>query len=342
MTEKDFSISVIMPVYKVSGYIGRSIESLMAQTYKNFEIILVDDCGGDDSIEKAIDVLKKHNYRYNNNVVTKLIESYKIVTNAHNQGVSLSRQSGMMASGGEYVIHLDSDDYFEPDLLERLISLAKASSSDLVVCNFFKERPSGSSKIETSTMGHPLISDKDKTEYVKEMLRGERPSALWNKLIKRELFDRAEIPFDSNLRDDLSASPLLVLNAKKVDFVSNALVHYVLYNSNSESVSPGHLKLIANTLKMLESRFEGMGVSMHGEFLSYKAITKRKMIIHPGITGKDLDMALRLFPEVNSSIREGKNPEKKIQYRILLKLSANGNTFLFRLYRLLLKFLLSL
>ena len=45
MTEKDFSISVIMPVYKVSGYIGRSIESLVAQTYKNFEIILVDDCG---------------------------------------------------------------------------------------------------------------------------------------------------------------------------------------------------------------------------------------------------------------------------------------------------------
>ena len=342
MTEKDFSISVIMPVYKVSGYIGRSIESLVAQTYKNFEIILVDDCGGDDSVEKAISVLNTHGYTNNNNIVTKCAESYKIVTNAHNQGVSLSRQNGMLASGGEFIIHLDSDDYFEPDLLERLISIAKASSSDMVICNFFKERPSVSSKIETSSADHPLISDKDKTDYVKEMLRGERPSALWNKLVKRELFDRAGIPFDSNLRDDLSASPLLVLNAKRVDFVSNALVHYVLYNSNSESVSFGHLKLIANTLKMLESRFEEMGISMEDEFLSYKAVTKRKMIIHPGMSGKDLDVALSLFPEINSSIEDGRNPEKKIQYRILLKLSANGNTLLFRLYRLLLKFLLSL
>jgi glycosyltransferase involved in cell wall biosynthesis len=147
-----------MPVYKVSGYIGRSIESLVAQTYKNFEIILVDDCGGDDSIEKAISVLNAHGYTNNNNVVTKRAGSYKIVTNAHNQGVSLSRQNGMLASGGEFVIHLDSDDYFEPDLLERLITIAKASSSDMVICNFFKERASESSKIETSTAGHPLIS----------------------------------------------------------------------------------------------------------------------------------------------------------------------------------------
>lgn len=341
MTEKDFSISVIMPVYKVSGYIGRSIESLVAQTYKNFEIILVDDCGGDDSIEKATKILKQHKNNESNRDVTNGTISYKIVTNAHNQGVSLSRQNGMLASGGEFIIHLDSDDYFEPDLLERLIAMAKASSSDMVICNFFKERPSGSSKIETSSADHPLISDKDKSDYVKEMLRGERPSALWNKLVKKELFDRAGIPFDSNLRDDLSASPLLVLNANRVDFVSNALVHYVLYNSNSESVSFGHLKLIANTLKMLESRFEEIGISMEDEFLSYKAVTKRKMIIHPDISGKDLDMALSLFPEVNSSIKDGKKAEKKIQYRILLKLSANGNTFLFRLYRMLLKFLLS-
>jgi glycosyltransferase involved in cell wall biosynthesis len=342
MTEKDFSISVIMPVYKVSGYIGRSIESLVTQTYKNFEIILVDDCGGDDSIEKATSILNVHGYSNNNDIVTMSSRSYKIVINAHNQGVSLSRQNGMLASNGEYIIHLDSDDYFEPDLLERLISTAKASSSDLVICNYFKERPSESSRIETSTVAHPLISEKEKTDYVKEMLRAERPSALWNKLVKRELFDRAGIPFKINLRDDLSASPLLVLHANKVDFVSNALVHYVLYNSNSESVSFGHLKLIANTLKMLESRFEEMEISMEDEFLSYKAITKRKMIIHPGISGKDLDMALSLFPEINFSIRDGKNPEKKIHYRILLKLSVNGNTIPFRIYRQLLKFLLSL
>jgi hypothetical protein len=93
---------------------------------------------------------------------------------------------------------------------------------------------------------------------------------------------------------------------------------------------------------MLESRFEEMGISMEDEFLSYKTITKRKMIIHPGISGKELDIALSLFPEINSSIKDGKNPEKKVQYRILLKLSAKGNTLLFRLYRLLLKFLLSL
>ena len=341
MKEKDFSISVIMPVYKVSGYIERSIASLMAQTYDNFEIILVDDCGGDDSIIKAIKVFNDHRYKENNNNVTNTSKSYKIVINPNNVGVSFSRQNGLQASTGEYIIHLDSDDYFEPDLLEKLVSVAKETSSDMVICNFFKERPKESLKIETSAMDVPLVSDEDKISYVKEMFRGERPSALWNKLVKRDLFDRAAVPFNSNLRDDLSTSPLLVLNAQKVSFVKEALVHYVLYNSNSESVSFGHLKLIANTLKMLESRFDDMKISMKDELMSYKAITIRKMIIHSGVTLEELNMAKNFFPELNSSIRDGKNPEKKLQYRILLKLAIGESTFLFRGYRAVLRFLLS-
>ena len=332
MTQKEYCISVIMPVYKASGYIGRAVTSLVVQTYNNFELILVDDCGGDNSIEIAVKILDN----------SRLKLHYKVVTNPHNLGVSLSRQSGMHFSGGEFVIHLDSDDYFEPNLLERLVNTAKFSSSDIVICNYFKESSSGSSIVVNSVINQSLISIEDKIKYVKEMLKGERASALWNKLIRRDLFDKADFRFDGNLRDDLSASPILILQAQKIDFVEDALVHYVLYNSNSESVSVGHLKLISNTIVMLEERFKTLGISMKEEFLTYKAITKRKMILHPGTNSKDLKFALDLFPEVNSAIRAGNNPEKKFQYRTLLKLASGGNTALFRTYRALITFVLSL
>ena len=332
MIQKEYCISVIMPVYKASGYIGRAVASLVVQTYNNFELILVDDCGGDNSIEIAVEILNN----------SRLKSHYKIVTNPHNLGVSLSRQSGMYSSGGEFVIHLDSDDYFEPNMLERLVNVAKSASSDIVICNYFKESSSGSSIVVKSVINQSLISIDDKIKYVKEMLKGERASALWNKLIRRDLFDKADFRFDGNLRDDLSASPILVSLAQKIDFVEDALVHYVLYNSNSESVSVGHLKLISNTIVMLEERFNTLGISMDEEFLTYKAITKRKMILHPGTNSKDLKCALDLFPEVDSAIRAGNNPEKKFQYRTLLKLASGGNTALFRTYRALITFVLSL
>ncbi|EKD30834.1 MAG: hypothetical protein ACD_77C00474G0006 [uncultured bacterium] len=332
MIQKEYCISVIMPVYKASGYIGRAVASLIVQTYNNFELILVDDCGGDNSIEIAVEILKN----------SRLKSHYKIVTNTHNQGVSLSRQKGMHSSSGEFVIHLDSDDYFEPNLLERLVNTAKFSSSDIVICNYFKESSSGNSILVNSVINQSLISIDDKIKYVKEMLRGEKASALWNKLIRRDLFDKADFRFDGNLRDDLSASPILILQAQKVDFVGDALIHYVLYNSNSESVSAGHLKLISNTIVMLEKRFKTLGISMEEEFLTYKAITKRKMILHRGIKGRDLKFALDLFPEVNSAIKAGNNPEKKFQYRTLLKLASGGDTVLFRTYRALITHLLAL
>ena len=93
---------------------------------------------------------------------------------------------------------------------------------------------------------------------------------------------------------------------------------------------------------MLESRFNLMRISMKDELMLYKAITIRKMVIHPDITLGELDIARNLFPELNAAIRDGKNPERKFQYRVLLKLFVGENTLLFRGYRAILKFLLSL
>lgn len=110
MSQKTPKVSVIIPVYRVSSLIERSLNSIINQTFRDFELILIDDCGKDNSIEIAESLLS----------LSWLKGLYRIEYNCRNLGVSASRRRGMEVASGDYIIHLDSDDYFEPDLLALL------------------------------------------------------------------------------------------------------------------------------------------------------------------------------------------------------------------------------
>ena len=107
-------VSIIVPVYNVSCYIVQCLESISAQTYQDIECILVDDCGQDDSIEKA----KYFISHYTGKI------SFIIIHHSENLGVSESRNTGINAAKGEYIYFLDSDDAITPDCIETFILLA--------------------------------------------------------------------------------------------------------------------------------------------------------------------------------------------------------------------------
>lgn len=333
MRSLHYDISVIMPVYRVEGHIEQTLSSLAAQTFRNFELILVDDRGGDASIDKAVALLE----------ASELKDDFRVVENPSNLGVSLSRGRGLEVASGEYVIHLDSDDFFEPDMLEIMYRKGVEEGADIVVCGFVKEfgtkeEPSGAFQF-AGKGEQALTSARGKEEYIRLMLENSRPSALWNKLVKRELYTNENIGFDQNFRDDLSVSPLLILAAKKIAFVELPLVHYVMYNSASVSASAGHLLLIANTLKFLEKRFEEEGVDAGRELFAYKNQTRRRLLLHKQVKGDDVKKYLKLFPEINGHIISGNNPEKKYHYRLFARLAAGGDSTMFRLVRFLLRFI---
>lgn len=115
-------VSIIVPVYNVSQYITKCLDSIYEQTYQNIELILVDDCGSDDSMIIVHGYLTSH----------VSIEAH-IISHQKNRGLSAARNSGIEKASGEYIYFLDSDDYITPDCIEALVKPLYHKKYDVVV-----------------------------------------------------------------------------------------------------------------------------------------------------------------------------------------------------------------
>lgn len=122
-------VSIIVPVYKAEKYINRCIDSILAQTYTDWELLLVDDGSPDRSGEICDEYAKK--------------DSRIRVFHKENGGVSSARQMGQDKASGEYTIHADPDDWMEPTMLEELYAKAKEDDADMVLCDFYFNTQSG-------------------------------------------------------------------------------------------------------------------------------------------------------------------------------------------------------
>lgn len=120
-------ISIVIPVYKVEPYIVRCIESVLCQTYRHLEVILVDDCSPDRSMELAKGCIEQ-------SPLSKDL-SFVYLRHDHNRGLSAARNTGMNAASGDYVFFLDSDDEISTDCIEKLVNPLKEELYDLVVGN---------------------------------------------------------------------------------------------------------------------------------------------------------------------------------------------------------------
>ena len=117
-------VSVIIPVYNVQDYLERCVDSIIKQTYKNIEIILIDD-GSHDNSGKICDDYKK---KYNN----------IIVIHKENEGQSIAREYGIKIAKGEYISFVDSDDFLNEKYYEKMIRLLEKSDCDIAVCDYIK------------------------------------------------------------------------------------------------------------------------------------------------------------------------------------------------------------
>ena len=111
-------ISVVIPTYNCANFLDKAIQSILNQTYKDYEIIIVDDCSTDNTKE----ILEKYNK----------LKNFKIITNDTNVGVGISRKNGINAANGEYITFLDADDYLLDTFLEMNFNLIKQHDSDVV------------------------------------------------------------------------------------------------------------------------------------------------------------------------------------------------------------------
>ena len=121
-------VSIIIPVYRSKRYIEKCVRSVLDQTYKDLEIIIVDDCGRDGSI----DIIKRVLIEF-----PSVAAKVRFVYHEFNQGCASARRDGMKEATGKYILQVDSDDYIAPTMVEQLVTKAEEHDADMVVCNYY-------------------------------------------------------------------------------------------------------------------------------------------------------------------------------------------------------------
>lgn len=205
-------VSVIVPIYKVEQTLDRCVKSIRKQSYRNLEIILVDD-GSPDRCPQMCDEYA-------------LADNRIVVVHKKNGGLSDARNAGIKKSTGEYIAFVDSDDYIEPNYISSMLQLAENNGSDLVVCSFYDEDP------HRSTLQLPDISISGRQLFINAIRKSKwQYKVAWNKLYKRELCPPEIFEVGRQHEDEFSFHKILC-NAKNVSVTSLLLYHYT-YNKNS-------------------------------------------------------------------------------------------------------------
>ncbi len=211
-------ISVIVPVYNLEKYLVRCIESIIGQTYKNLEIILIDD-GSTDTSGQIIDEFKKKDNRIK-------------VIHKENGGESSARNTGLRMATGEYIAFCDCDDWMDLDMYETLAWELNQENIDMVASGWYKETDSSSQEIRNALPVNSQVFGGDellKYLYMRDSYRGF--AYMWDKLYKREILkdkDGNWILFREDLRlgGDVLYLAEVALNVKRAKYVDRAFYHY--------------------------------------------------------------------------------------------------------------------
>lgn len=201
-------ISVIMPVYNIENYLTRALECLINQTFKDLEIILIDD-GSTDESGKICDKYQKKDSRFK-------------VIHQKNSGVSVARNVGLKAATGKYIGFVDSDDVISLEMYEVLYRNIKSILADVSVCNY----QSFSEAVPTLINNDNRLVCYTGNEVIKDLISdGKITNFLWNKLFKKELFNEIIFP-EGKIYEDMYVLPKIFEKAKKVCYTESKLYGY--------------------------------------------------------------------------------------------------------------------
>jgi len=239
-------ISVIIPIFKVEKFVERCIYSLLEQSFDDIEYIFVDDCSPDKSIQILKNALSLYPYRLN---------QVKILTHMENKGLPSARNSGLSIAKGDYIFHCDSDDWVEKDMLQSLYDVAIQEDADIVWCDWYLSFEKNERYMTQPRYTTPI-------DALKGILSGVMKYNVWNKLVKRSLYEENHIQFPTGhgMGEDMTMIKLFAC-ANKVAYLPKAYYHYVKLNGEAytNTFSLRHLEDIRynvdNTILFLKERY---------------------------------------------------------------------------------------
>ncbi len=269
-------LSIIVPVYNAEEYLSQCIDSVLVQTFTDFELILVND-GSTDESEKICLSYKEQDSR--------IRYVYK-----ENGGAASARKAGFEHSSGEYLGWVDSDDWIEPEMFQYLYENAVANKADISACGVVQEYADRKNLLVPDT--------KDYSKSVDLLL-----FSYCNKIIKRELFSIAEIvfPVGTSEFEDVAVTFKLLCNTKNICFVPDTYYHYRMSNSSVTHTLKAE-QLVMNRLSVTESNLtysKTHSINPYSQILAERMLLTAKQAYIDNLQVFNPKKWRRIHPEIN-------------------------------------------
>lgn len=296
-------ISIIIPIYNAEKYLSRCLNSIITQTYTNWEAILVDD-GSPDNCGEICDEYATKDKRFK-------------VIHQKNGGVSVARQTGLDNATGDYVIHCDPDDWMEATILEEMLEHAVNNNADIVICDMIIHK---GKCIEHCSQNLP--ENITSTELQNKIIEQEIHGSLCNKLIRKDCcknysFTPQSISF---CEDELFLAKMLNKELT-IKYIHRGLYHYMLH---SGSVSMPTKKSVYSKLEVLNEIEKITDKNSHNNYKTFK-----KSILVTAFLAKDFHLVKTLYEDLKLDfINEGKPYNIKRPLSSCFSIALNGHPYI--------------
>ena len=281
-------ISIIIPIYKVEKYLDKCIQSVVAQTYKNLEIILVDD-GSPDGCPEICDCWKERDDRIK-------------VIHKENEGISQARNVGLAAASGKYIGFVDSDDYIHEKMYEKLYYALRSEDAAIAMCNLEKIKEDGTVVSLRSPVRTEVFSG---TEGLEKILKAGSwyYIALWNKIYTREVLKEIVFPV-GKIHEDEFAFHKIYYQAEKIVSIEDKLYYYI---QRQGSIMNGERKI--RHLDAIESICDRINFYRDKHLIDYseKLLDRLKIVYRTYRTGIPIDSFMknrRRVQEIDKMFKE--------------------------------------
>lgn len=258
-------ISVIVSIYNVENYVEKSIRSIQNQTYKNLEIILVDD-GATDNSGKICDEYARKDSRIK-------------VIHKKNGGLSSARNEGIKVATGEYIAFVDGDDWIDETMYEDMLRAMQTYDTDIAICNYKEISKKGIR--DTSSEDITVFEGRETLKvFVEEDEAYQIQNAAWNKLYKRSLMGELRFP-EGKLFEDIVYTTKLLAGSKKAVYVDKAYYNYIFDRSDSIMNSKKVERLLTDQVPAYKEKGEFLlSIGEKELFLTHQFFFYKRMLLH--------------------------------------------------------------
>ena len=287
-------VSIIIPMYNAEKTLFITLESLLNQTYIDLELIFINDCSKDNSLQLLEDA--KTDFENKGMQV-------KIISHEVNQGVACARNTGLDHATGEYIYYVDADDKIEEDAIALMVESALQADADIVGCDWFLSFEQNERKMNQPSFTSPW-------DAIEKMLSGTMRWNLWLFMAKRSLYEKHHIRFipKMNMGEDLMVTIKLFTHAQNVKYIGRALYHYGQGNPESltKVYSDRHIAEVTRNVEEVGYYLQQSSYKDQlGSLLDFLKLNIKLPLLISN-RKEDYRKWLAWFPEANGKIMENK------------------------------------